>query len=119
MRQTYRLLTIGLLVCATAATAGALVLLQRSSTVDADAEVGKWLLTVAAALVLTGVLSMVVKQIDQRRGEREAWHAALHDLVAANQTVMLARLRLVAHRSALTYQDTAAVVRCDHGVVSA
>ena len=64
MHQPYRALTIGLLVCAAVATAGALVLLNRSATVDVGAEVGKWLLTVAAALVLTGALSMVAKQID-------------------------------------------------------
>jgi hypothetical protein len=48
---------------------------------------------------------MVVKLIDQRRSEREAWHAVLNDFVGANQAVMLARLRLSAHRSALTYQE--------------
>jgi hypothetical protein len=105
MRQPYRALTIGFLACAAVATAGALVLLNLSHTVDVAAEVGKWLLTVAAALVLTGALSMVAKQIDQRRAEREAWHAVLHDLVAADQTVLLARLRLAAHRSARTYRD--------------
>jgi hypothetical protein len=46
-----------------------------------------------------------VKQIDQRRSEREAWHTVLNDLVAANQTVVLGRFRLEAHRSALTYQE--------------
>lgn len=63
------------------------------------------LLTVAAALVLTGALGVVVKQIDQRRSERDAWHAVLNDLVAANQTVTLARVRLQAQRSAKTYQE--------------
>jgi hypothetical protein len=110
MRQPYRLLTVGFLACAAAATAGALVLLHGSNTVDASAEVGKWLLTVAAGLVLTGALSMVAKQIDQRRTEREAWRAVLHDLVAANQVVMLGRVRLAAHRSALTYREQLAEV---------
>jgi hypothetical protein len=110
MRQPYRLLTVGLALCAVAAVVGALILLHRSHTVDVDAEVGKWLLTVAAALVLTGALSMVVKQIDQRRGEREAWHAILNDLVAVNQKVILARVRLQAHQSAKTYQEQLAEV---------
>lgn len=110
MRQPYRLLTLGLALCAVAAVAGAFILLNRSHTVDVDAEVGKWLFTVAAALVLTGALSMVVKQIDQRRSEREAWHGILNDLVAANQRVILARVRLQAHRSAKTYQEQLAEV---------
>jgi hypothetical protein len=110
MRQPYRLLTLGLALCAVAAVVGALILLDRSRTVDVGAEVGKWLLTVAAALVLTGALSMVVKQIDQRRNERQAWHGILNDLVAANQKVVLARVRLQAHRSAKTYQEQLAEV---------
>jgi hypothetical protein len=110
MRQPYRLLMIGLALGAVAALVGALVLLSRSRTVDVDAEVGKWLLTVAAALVLSGALSMVVKQIDQRRGERQAWHEILNDLVAANQKLILARVRLQAHQSAKTYQEQLAEV---------
>ncbi len=110
MRQPYRLLTLGLALCAVAALVGALVLLHRSHTADVDAEVGKWLLTVTAALVLTGALSMVVKQIDQRRSERQAWHEILNDLVAANQKVVLARVRLQAHQSAKTYQEQLAEV---------
>lgn len=105
MRQPYRLWTVGLVLCAVAALVGAVVFLNRSHTVSVDAEVGKWLLTVAAALVLTGALSMVVKQIDQRRSERQAWHDILNDLVGANQKVILARIRLQAHQSAKTYQE--------------
>jgi hypothetical protein len=110
MRQPYRLLTLGLALCAVAALVGALVLLNRSHTADVDAEVGKWLLTASAALVLTGALSMVVKQIDQRRSERQAWHEILNDLVAANQKLVLARVRLQAHQSAKTYQEQLAEV---------
>jgi hypothetical protein len=65
---------------------------------------------VAAALVLTGALSMVVKQIDQRRSERQAWHEILNDLIAANQKLILARVRLQAHKSAKTYQEQLAEV---------
>jgi chromate transport protein ChrA len=102
MRQPYRLLTLGLALRAVAAVVGEFILLDRSRTADVGAEVGKWLLTVAAALVLTGALSMVVKQIDQRRSERQAWHGVLNDLVAANQKFVLAWVRLQAHRSART-----------------
>jgi hypothetical protein len=105
MRQPYRLLSVGLMVCAVAALAAALYFLHRSHTADVDAEVGKWLLTVAVGLVLTGALSMVVKQIDQRRSERDAWLTVLKDLVAANDTIMLARFRLKAQRSALMYEE--------------
>jgi hypothetical protein len=105
MQQPYRWLTIALIVCAVAAVGGAVYFLLTAHTVDVHAEVGRWLLTVAAALVLTGALSVAVKQIDQHRSERDAWHTVLTDLVAANQTVTLARFRLQARRSATTYQE--------------
>jgi hypothetical protein len=110
MRQPFRSLGIGLLAGAGAAIVLALIFLLTDHTVDVRAEVGKWLLTLAAAFVLTGALSMVVKQIDQRRSEREAWHTVLNDLIAANQTVMLARLRLRAQQSALTYREQLAEI---------
>ncbi len=47
----------------------------------------------AAGLLIAGAVSVIVKQIDQRRIEREAWHTVLNDIVAANQTVGLARSR--------------------------
>jgi hypothetical protein len=105
MQQPYRWLSVGLIAGAVAAVGGAFYFLLTAHTVDVHAEVGKWLLTVAAALVLTGALSVAVKQIDQHRSEREAWHTVLNDLVAANQTVTLARFRLLAHQSATTYQE--------------
>lgn len=105
MRQLYGWLTVGFFLSGVAAGVGGYVFLRSSHTVDVGAEVGKWLLTVAVAFVVTGALSMVVKQIDQRRSERSAWHAVLDDLVAAHQTVMVARLRLAAQRSALTYHE--------------
>jgi hypothetical protein len=100
MRVQYRWLNLVLLTCAVAAAVGLFLL---SRTTDFGAEAGKWPLTVAVAFAVTGTLSLVVRQIDQRRSEREAWHAVLHDLVAANQKVEMARLRLLAHRSAKTY----------------
>ena len=105
MRQPYRWLTAVLVLLGVAAFAVALVLLNKSRTADVNAELGKWLLTVAAGLLITSAVSVVMKQIDQSRSEREAWHAVLNNLVATNQTVMLARSRLAAHRSALTYQE--------------
>jgi hypothetical protein len=105
MQQPYRWLSLALIVCAVAAVGGALYFLLTAHTVDVHAEVGRWLLTVAVAFAVTGALSVVVKQIDQHRSEREAWHTVLNDLVAANQTVTLARVRLQAQRSAKTYQE--------------
>jgi len=105
MRQSYRWLTVALVLCGAAAAAGGLALLATSRTADVDAETGKWLLTVSAGLVITGALSLAVKQIDQRRNDRESWHGVLNDLVAANQTVMLARLRLTSHRTAKSYHE--------------
>jgi hypothetical protein len=104
MNQPYARLTIGLgTLAAAAGVAG--VLFLSDSNADVHAEVGKWMLTLAVGLALTGALSMVVKLIDQRRSERDAWHAVLDELVTANQIVLLARSRLGAHRTAKTYQE--------------
>jgi hypothetical protein len=112
VREAYRLLSLGLGIVAVAAVVGGLLLLHRSANAVFDAEVGKWLLTVATALVLTGALSLVVKEIDQRRGQRQAWQGLLHDLVAANQMVVMVRLRLNANRSALAYHEQLAELVC-------
>lgn len=104
MKQPYAPLTIGFGVLF-AATVAVGVLFLSDSNADVHAEVGKWLLTLAIGLALTGALSTAVKLIDQRRSKRDAWHAVLDDLVAVNQTVTLARLRLLAHRTAKTYQE--------------
>jgi hypothetical protein len=106
MRVQNRWLNLVLVTCAVAAAAAAAAgLFLLSGTADFGAQAGQWLLTVAVAFAVTGALSPVVRQIDQRRSEREAWHAVLHDLVVANQKVEMARLRLLAHRSARSYQE--------------
>jgi hypothetical protein len=103
-RQSYVVLIIGLGLGAIAAFVVALVLLHSSHTVSVAAEVGKWMLTVAAAFVFSGALTLVVKEIDERRSERQAWQAILNDLSAVNHTVAMVRLYLAAERSVLTYQ---------------
>jgi hypothetical protein len=103
-REPYLLLIIGLGLCAIVAVVGAFILLLRSHTADFDLEVGKWLLTVAAALVFSGALTVGVKEIDQRSSKRQAWHSVLSDLGAVNHTVGMVRLYLAAERSVLTYQ---------------
>lgn len=103
MRKPYSKLIFGLLLGAVVTFAVALTLLNTSRTADVDAEVGKWLLTVTAALVFTGALSMVVKQLDERRSDRQRWYGVLNDLGDANHTIAMLRLYLVAEQSALTY----------------
>src|SRR5215831_10785973 len=103
-RQSYVVLTIGLGLGAIAALVVALVLLYSSHKVSVAAAVGQWLLTVAAAFVFSGALTLVVKEIDQRRTERQAWQAILNDVGAVNHTVAMVRLYLAAERSVLTYQ---------------
>jgi hypothetical protein len=105
MRQPYFKLIFWLLLGAVVTFAVGLSLLNISQTADVDAEVGKWLLTVTAALVFTGALSLVLKQIDERRGERQRWYGVLNDLGAANHTIGMLRLYLAAEQSALTYME--------------
>lgn len=103
LKWSLGLLSALLLVGAVVAFVFALIFLTRSHTVDA--ELGKWLLTVTAASLFTGVLSLVVKAIDQRRSERQAWHGVLRDLGAVNQTVGMVRFRLKSNQSAQSYQE--------------
>jgi hypothetical protein len=104
MRWLYSWFIIGFLLCAAVLTlALGFILLNRSHMVDA--EVGKWLLTVSAALVFTGGLAALANQIDQRRSERHAWHEVLRDLGAVNQTIAMVRFRLLSNQSAQTYQE--------------
>jgi hypothetical protein len=105
MRQPYFKLIFWLLLSAVVTFAVGLSLLNISQTADVDAEVGKWLLTVTAALVFTGALSMVVKQIDERRSQQQRWYGVLNDLGAANHTIAMLRLYLAAEQSALTYME--------------
>jgi hypothetical protein len=105
MRQLYGWLTASLGSAGVAGFVVGVVLLTHSRTPDVAGEVGKGLLTLAVALLVTGALSMVVRQIDERRSQRDAWQSVLHDLVAASQTVLLGQFRLSAHRSAATYQE--------------
>jgi hypothetical protein len=82
---------------------GALAL--NSSNVDVLGEIGKWLLTLGTALAVTGALSAVIKQVDERRARRAAWETRLNTVISANHTVVVIRLLLRAHKSAHAYRD--------------
>lgn len=64
MRVQYRWLNLMLAACVVAAAAGLFLL---SGTPDFGVQAGQWLLTVVVAFADTGALSLVVRQIDQRR----------------------------------------------------
>src|SRR5262244_4613774 len=87
------------------AVAGGGVAALYTSDLNVPAEVGKWLLTLATALAVTGALSSVVRQIEERRVRRTAWETLLRDLIAAKHTVVVCRLLLRAHKTAATYRD--------------
>lgn len=83
--------------------AGALVL--NTSNVDVPGEIGKWLLTMATALAVTGALSAVIKQIDERRARRAAWEMRLNTVISSNHAVVVIRLLLRADKTASAYRD--------------
>jgi hypothetical protein len=77
MSHPYRWLFFWVVLGAVVTFALALNFLNMS-TANVDAEVGTWLLTVTAAFVFTGALSMAVKQNDERRSKQQRWYVTSH-----------------------------------------
>ncbi len=67
--------------------------------------VGEWLLQVSLVFVGTGVVSLVVRQVEANRALRDAWAASLHELVQAHDDAQMAARLLSAHATALTYAE--------------
>lgn len=72
---------------------------------DTPAEMGKWLLTLSTALLVTGAVTLLVKFGEERRSEREFWHDALREAVAASDSLTAAGRIVNAHKSAKTYRE--------------
>jgi hypothetical protein len=72
---------------------------------DVPLEIGRALLTLVGVSVVAGLVSVLVRQVDDRRAERGAWEALLRDVIEANSKVEVARLLLRADRTASTYRD--------------
>lgn len=96
-----------LAVLAVAAGASGVLLLFYSADPDWQ-ELGKWLWTLAIALLVTGAISVLVKQIEARRSQKATFASLLHDLIAANRQVIVASRLMRAHMSAKTYRDQSA-----------
>lgn len=92
-------------VLAVLAAAGAVFLLNLGEPNDTPTEVGKWLLQLATAFAVTGAVSAVLREVENLRAKRAAWAGLLHDVIEANDTVLVARLLLAAHASAKTYSE--------------
>ncbi len=79
---------------------------------DVALELGRGLLTLATVSIIAGLVSVLMRQVDDRRAERGAWEALLHDVIAANRRVEVAQLLLRADRTASTYRDQFAEIVC-------
>jgi hypothetical protein len=99
------LLALGLALAAGLSAAVGIWLLSIGKAGDDNTEVGKWLLTLSSALFVAGAVSTVVRLVEAARTEREKWAERLHDLMAARDTVSIARLLLSAHATAKTYRE--------------
>src|SRR5262245_35739395 len=77
---------------------------------DGWGDVGKALMSLAVALLVTGGASVAVKVLEQSRSDREGWGELLKKLVEAEETVEVAGILINAHRSALTYSQQHAKV---------
>lgn len=103
-------LAAALAVLAAAAAAGGIVLLELGKPNDASAEIGKWLLQLATVFLGTGVVGVMLRQVDLSRAKRESWTRLLQEVVAAHDTVQLAGRLLSAHATAKTYAEQIAKV---------
>ena len=79
---------------------------------DVALELGRGLLTLATVSIIAGLVSVLMRQVDDRRAERSAWEALLGDLIAAYRRVEVAQLLLRADLTASTYRDQFAEIVC-------
>lgn len=100
--------TLGIL--AVAAVAGGVISLNLSNGAGTAFEVGKWLLQLATVFVGAGLITAVLRMVDIARTKRESWTGLLQDVIAASNTVDVARLNLVGNASAETYTEL--IQRC-------
>jgi hypothetical protein len=87
-----------------------IALVATRSPDDAWREVGKWLLQLSLVFVGTGVVSVVIRQFEVARAQREAWEEMLHQLVAAHDEAQMAARLLSAHATAKTYAEQVKVL---------
>lgn len=95
----------GLIGATVAVLAGGVIAVALSPRGDVPLEVGRALLTLVAVSVVAGLVSVLVRQVDDRRAERSAWEALLQRVITANSQVEVARLLLRADRTASTYRE--------------
>ena len=110
MRRSVRFATftglavsLGLLAGLTAALG--IVFVANSEPDDALRAIGTWFLQLTLVFAGTGVVSVVVRQFELVRIQREAWAESLHQLVAAHDEVQMAVRLLSAHATARTYAE--------------
>lgn len=95
------LLILVLVALALAAVAtGVLLLVKQTSW---ELELAKWLLTLGVGLLTAGAIAGVYKMMDLREGRAAGWRSKLVDLTGTYDTVLKARMRMIAHKSARTY----------------
>lgn len=86
--------------------AGAGIALVFGSVSDTPERViGEWLMQVSVVFAGTGVLSLVVGQVEANRAVRAAWTDSLHELVHAHDEAQMAARLLSAHATARTYAE--------------
>lgn len=100
-----RRLAAALAVLAAAAAAGGIILLGFGRPNDASTEIGKWLLQLATVFLGTGVVGVMLRQVDLARAQRESWTRVLQEVILAHDTVQLAGRLLSAHATAKTYAE--------------
>jgi hypothetical protein len=73
---------------------------------EAGAEIGKSLMSLGVALLVSGAAAVVVKNVERARADRSAWAVLLREVVEVDEAVEVAR-RLIkaAHMTARSYRD--------------
>jgi enoyl-CoA hydratase/carnithine racemase len=71
----------------------------------AGADIGKSLMSLGVALLVSGAAAVVVKKMEEVSADRTVWAGLLTNVVEVDETLEVARRLIAAHKTAKTYSE--------------
>jgi len=72
---------------------------------EAGGDIGKSLMSLGIALLVSGAAAVVVKKMEEVSSDRSVWAGLLREVVELDETLEAARRLIVAHKTARTYSN--------------
>jgi hypothetical protein len=91
------------LLGATCGLGGAALVAQHFG--QAGADIGRSLMSLGIALLISGAAAIVVKKVEEANANRSVWAGLLGDVVEVDSTLEIARRLILAHKTARTYSE--------------